>query len=70
VDVQERKKEEYVDNFMKKEFHNLYFLPFTVKMIILRSIRWARLVASLGEVRNGYPVFLEIKNRRNIRGEG
>jgi hypothetical protein len=42
-----------------EELHNLYSLPNIIRMITSRRMRWAGLVALMGETRNAYRISWE-----------
>jgi hypothetical protein len=48
-----------------EELHNIYVSPNIVRFIKSRRVRWAVLVARVGEMRNAYRVLPEILKRRD-----
>jgi hypothetical protein len=55
----------------KGELHVLYSLPYTVRQIKSRRMRWAGRVARMGEGRNVYRVFVgKPKEKDNLKDQG
>jgi hypothetical protein len=46
-------------NLCNDEIHNLYTLPFIIR-VIKRRVRWARHVGRMKEMRNTYKIFVGI----------
>jgi hypothetical protein len=55
------KRDEVIEGWRKihnEELHNLYSSPSIIRMIKLRSMRWAGHVARTGEKRNAYRILV------------
>jgi hypothetical protein len=51
-----------------EELHNLYTSPSIIRMIKSRRMRWAGLVARMGEKRNGYRILVGKPEGKRLLG--